>query len=247
MNVEDFVIIEFNNIYTANNQKGKLIELKNRHCSCFIVTLSGSIKFTYEGGSVVVDSTHPVFIPEGLSYINECLEDAQSLVFGFHTLDKYQFPFVLSHISHRLAEERYEAIEKALMSGAREKSMLVLGELYSLAALLFSASEKLSSGDVIIKKATEYIYSNYSDPTLTVSAVAEQCFVSEIYLRKLFGKKLGIAPFKFITEVRMSRAEGLARERIPVKEIAVSVGFSDIYQFSRAYKKYFGYPPSETI
>ena len=246
MNCENFIITKFNNIYTANDQKGKLIELKDRYCACFIVPLSGSIKFTYDGGSVMADSSHPVFIPEGLSYKNECLEDAKSLVFGFHTLDKYQFPHVLSQISHSLAVEKYEVIEKALISDTRENSMVVLSELYSLASRLFSVSEKLSSGDVIIKKATEFICSNYNAPTLTVSVVAGQCFVSEIYLRKLFNEKLRTTPFKFITKIRMTRARDLARERIPIKEIAIAVGFSDIYQFSRAYKKYFGYSPSET-
>ena len=31
-----------------------------------------------------------------------------------------------------------------------------------------------------------------------------------------------------------------------VKEIAAAVGYSDIYQFSRAYKRHFGFPPSKT-
>ena len=33
----DFVITEFSNIYEASNAKGKILELKNRYCSCFIV------------------------------------------------------------------------------------------------------------------------------------------------------------------------------------------------------------------
>ena len=243
MNSESFVITKFNNIYTALNQKGKIIELKSRHCACFIVTLRGSIRFTHSGGSIVADSTHPVFIPEGLSYINECLEDAHSLVFSFHTLDKYRFPWVLSAVSHSFAAERYEAIEKTLISEPSEKSMIRLSELYSLAAKLFSTTKKLSSADAVIRTATEFIHANYRDPALTVSAVAGHCFVSEIYLRKLFAKKLGTTPFRLITKTRMTRARDLARERIPIKEIATAVGFSDIYQFSRAYKKHFGYSP----
>lgn len=247
MNGENFIITKFNNIYTANNQKGRIIELKSRYCSCFIVTLYGSIRFSYDGGSIVADSTHPVFIPEGLSYTNECIEDTKSLIFNFHTLEKYRIPEVLSRVSHRLTEETYSSIEKDVISDTRESSMTILSELYSLASKLFSISEKLSSSDEIVKKATEFICSNYSANTLTVSVVARECFVSEIYLRKLFEKKLNTTPFKYLTEVRMTRARDLARERIPIKEIAGAVGFSDIYQFSRAYKKFYGFPPSETV
>lgn len=243
---ENFIIAEFNSIFTANNTKGKIIELKNRYCSCFIVTFNGSIKFSYEGGSVVADSEHPVFIPEGLTYQNECLEDAESLVFNFHTLNKHTMPMVLSSVSHRFVIETYDEIEKALFLGTAENKMTVLSELYSLASRLFAVNEKPSHGNAVIKKATEYICSNYNNSELTVSQVACECFVSEVYLRKLFAKKMNITPFKYIVNVRMKRAHALALERFPVKEIAYLVGYADIYQFSRAYKKHFGYPPSET-
>ena len=244
---ESFIITEFNSIFTANNTKGKIIELKNRYCSCFIVTFSGSIRFSYDGGSVVADSAHPVFIPEGLTYQNECLEDAKSLVFNFHTLEKYADPMVLSSVSHRFAAEKYEEIEKALFLSTAENKMTVLCELYSLASRLFAVSEKLSPANIVIKKATEYICSNYSHSELTVSQVARECFVSEVYLRKLFAEKMNTTPFNYITKVRMKHAHDLARERFPVKEIAHLVGYADIYQFSRAYKKYFGYYPSKTV
>ena len=243
----DFVITEFSNIYEASNAKGKILELKNRYCSCFIVTLSGSIKFSYSGGSVIADGNHPIFIPEGLSYKNECLEDAESLVFNFHTLKKYAAPATLSRVSHRVAVEIYEAIEKAVISDTDESRMTVLSKLYSLAADLFSASKEASFKDEIINKATEYIRSSYQQPSLTVAQVASECFVSDTYLRKLFVEKLNTTPFVYITEIRMNHARNLALEKISVKEIAATVGFSDIFQFSRAYKKHFGYPPSKTL
>ena len=247
MKQDNFIITEFSNIFEANNAKGKIFEWESRYCSCFIVTFSGSLRFTYEGGSIVADSSHPVFIPEGLTYKNECIKDAKSLVFNFHTLEKYSEPAVLSQISHRFATEKYEEIEKALVFGSAESRMTVLSALYALASELFAAPKKNSASSLVLAKATEYICSNYSRPTLTVSEVASECFVSEIYLRKLFAKKLGTTPFSFVTKTRMTRARNLLKEKIPVKEIALSVGYTDIYQFSRAYKKHFGYPPSETV
>ena len=107
MKPENFIITEFSNIYEANNAKGKILELKKRYCSCFIITFYGSIKFSYNDGSVVADSSHPVFIPEGLTYQNECLDDAKSLVFNFHTLKKYDVPMILSSVPHGFATEKY--------------------------------------------------------------------------------------------------------------------------------------------
>lgn len=247
MKSENFIITDFNNIFTANDHKGKTIEIKNRYCSSFIVTLSGSIRFTYANGNIVADSDHPVFIPEGLTYKNECLEDAKSLVFNFHTLEKQEEPSVLSPVFHVFATEKYNEIEKVHLSNSPENQMVIFRELYSLAAKLFSTRQKLSAGNETINKATEYICLNYALSNLTVSQVARECFVSEIYLRKLFGEKLNITPFYYITKVRMTHARNLIQEKIPIKEVAGLVGYSDIYQFSRAYKKHFGYPPSATV
>ena len=116
MELQDFIITRFNNIYIANNQKGRILEQKNRQRSCFIIPLSGSIKLICNGETTVTDCQHPVFIPEGLTYTNVCIEEAKSLVFNFHTLKKYDAPVSLSKISPRLATEAYEAIEKAVVA-----------------------------------------------------------------------------------------------------------------------------------
>ena len=245
--IDDFIITEFKCIYTANDAVHRLLNLKNRYCSCFIVTLSGSIRFTYDGGSIVADTDHPVFIPEGLSYRNECLENAVSLVFNFHTRGKPAAPTVLSRISHQFATEKYREIEKAQLQNTAESKMTVLCELYSLASKLFATSGALSPADEVVKKATEHIAANYAKSTLTVAQIAHECFVSETYLRKLFVSKMNTTPSSYITKIRMDRAYHLAKEHLPVKEIAGLVGYADIYQFSRAYKKYFGCCPSRTV
>ena len=71
------------------------------------------------------------------------------------------------------------------------------------------------------------------------------CAVSEVYLRKLFEKELQASPYGKITEMRMDKAKMLIEEKRPLKEIADSVGYSDVFQFSRAYKRYFGHAPTK--
>ena len=81
---------------------------------------------------------------------------------------------------------------------------------------------------------------------LTVREVARRCSISEVYLRKLFARELGMSPSRKLTELRMQRAQLLIAEKRPLKEISEGVGYSDVFQFSRAYKRYFGYPPSKS-
>ncbi|MBQ6893188.1 MAG: helix-turn-helix transcriptional regulator, partial [Clostridia bacterium] len=127
-----------------------------------------------------------------------------------------------------------------------QKNILIMKELYTIAGELFSVKTKQSASDKILTDAVEYMMANYHDASLTVEKVAAHCFISEIYLRKLFDKKYGTTPFKKLCEIRMKKAYLLTKEKRPVKEIAASVGYSAVYQFSRAYKKYYGKSPSET-
>lgn len=230
-----FIITEFKNIFTASDPAGRRSEFKDRYAASFIITLSGSIAFHFDGGCVIADREHPVFLPRGLDYVNECTEDAYSLVFSFDTLFEYEKPCVLSPVSESFATECYKKIER---SGAQA----ILAQLYLLAQALFE--KKGSKGPV--EKAMQYMSENYADPTLTVKDIATVCYVSEIYLRKLFERERGTTPFRALTDIRMERAHALALEKRPIKEISASVGYSDLYQFSRAYKKYFGFSPSKT-
>lgn len=246
MDFENFIIKKFVNCFYARDPKGRRTEFKDRRFACFILTLKGRICFTAENGCVTTSENQAVFLPRGLSYTNECLEDAESIVLNFLTEEEYTEPLALRAVSQKIAKECYGNIKKASASLSRKRNVLIMKEMYAVAAELFSDDEKQSAADKILTSAVEYMMENYGDASLTVEKVAAHCFISEIYLRKLFEKKYGTTPFKMLTDIRMKKAYLLAKEKRPIKEIAASVGYSAVYQFSRAYKKYYGEPPSET-
>ena len=95
------------------------------------------------------------------------------------------------------------------------------------------------------ERALAFMRQQGDRPSLTVADVAEHCHVSEIWLRKLFARELGTSPHRKLTELRMQRAALLLAEKRPIKEIALRVGYADVYQFSRAYKRYYGYAPTQ--
>ena len=74
-------------------------------------------------------------------------------------------------------------------------------------------------------------------------AFAASCCISTVYLNKLFHKELGVTPFFYIVQRRMAIARELLREHCSVGEVARLVGYGDIYQFSRAFKKHYGASP----
>ena len=128
-------------------------------------------------------------------------------------------------------------------NGIKGDEAKAFGELYFLMSALF-AVPAVTPSEKVLKASREYIDHHYASPSLSVKSISEYCFVSESYLRKLFSDKLARSPFQYITDVRMQKAQILLYEKRPIVEIARLVGYSDVYQFSRAYKRYYGYAPT---
>ena len=244
--MEHFVITEFCSLFIAQDPAGRKLRLENRKSSCFIITVKGKIRFTYDSGSLIAQAGAPIFLPKGLSYLNECLETAESYVLNFQTSEQNRYPMQLSAVSASLAREYYERISTASASSLLSDRLSVFEALYSLACRLMGRCETDDKMHPPVKKALQFISQNYERPDITVKAVADHCYISEVYLRKLFKEDLNVSPFQKIIELRMTRAKMLVDEKRPLKEIADAIGYSDVFQFSRAYKRYFGCSPSKS-
>lgn len=241
-----FTITEFRGALIANDATGRKIRLKSRYAACMIVTIQGRIRFTHGSTTFIVDKDHPIFLPQGYAYENECLEHAISYVFNFRTLEEDLEARLLTPVPEVFVRGHYKTIRDNPILPSGQNGMLVFGELYALAHRLFFDLSPETEQDKLLNRALRYITENYAESTLVIGDIAKACYISEIYLRKLFAKKIHKAPHQVLTEVRMRRAYTLASEKRPVKEIAQSVGYADVSQFSRAYKRYFGHTPSET-
>ena len=239
--MEKMIITAVADCFYARDSRGHKIEMNQRRHACFIVTIKGKIRFTFSDHVLICDKEHPVFLPYGACYRNECINSAESYVFNFMTKDNHQ-PMLLSQPNEMKVKKAFEQIS-ARHSMSFEDEAKAIGELYYLMSALF-AVPAVSLSEKVLRTSLEYIGYHYASPSLSVKSISEYCFISESYLRKLFSDKLGRSPFQYITDVRMQKAKMLLYEKRPIVEIAILVGYSDIYQFSRAYKRYYGYAPS---
>ncbi|MGV8095246.1 MAG: helix-turn-helix domain-containing protein [Mangrovibacterium sp.] len=96
-----------------------------------------------------------------------------------------------------------------------------------------------------IKQGIEIIHKEYCSE-IKVNHIAAECGVSERYFRKLFKKYMESTPHDYCNNLRISKAvELLSNRRIPIKEIAYSVGYSTPQYFCRAFKKAYGLTPQK--
>lgn len=84
---------------------------------------------------------------------------------------------------------------------------------------------------------------------LDIAEIAEKCGVSECYFRRLFHEYSGESPIAFRQRHRIERAKQLllSDEHFSIGEIAQELNFSDIYHFSKTFKKFCGISPKQFL
>ena len=98
----------------------------------------------------------------------------------------------------------------------------------------------------LIKSVILYIDKNYSDTELSLAKVADEIFITPVYLSKLFKQETGVNFLDFIHKVRIDKAKNyLLDSNIKVYEVSLLVGYSNEKHFSKKFKKYVGKSPSE--
>jgi AraC-like DNA-binding protein len=96
-----------------------------------------------------------------------------------------------------------------------------------------------------LSQIRKYIRYNYM-MDITAESVAKSFGYERTYLYRIFKRKYGIGVKEYIINIRMDNAKRFLLEGRSVGETAALTGYKDEFNFSRAYKKHFGIPPSHT-
>ncbi len=93
--------------------------------------------------------------------------------------------------------------------------------------------------------ALSVIRRDFGDERLSLGAVAYSIATSRRQLQRVFAEQ-GTSFRRELQRVRMAHAaELLSQQRLPVAAVARAVGYREAAQFSKAFRRHHGHPPSE--
>lgn len=96
-----------------------------------------------------------------------------------------------------------------------------------------------------VRRVTEYL-KEHLDQDVRLEDLANAVGLSRFHFCTAFRQATGLAPHRWLIELRMSRArELLADTRLPVVQVALAVGYQAPSAFAAAFRKFAGVTPTE--
>lgn len=115
-----------------------------------------------------------------------------------------------------------------------------LGELITGAG---AAPNRSGRGSVL--ERARILIDTHCTEDIGVEDIADNVGLSRSYFSKAFAREFSITPREYLWNKRLDQArELLTRTTLSITEIALSVGYADLYTFSHSYRRRFGHAPS---
>ena len=185
------------------------------------------------------DEEHPADCCLSVSYSDEAVESARSAV----TLSDVP----ILRLTNRLAFLRRALQACAAGDEARTESLAgqVLWSLSRAASPrpLFRP-ERLAWYAARVDRAKAMIEAHHAEP-LSLSMLARDAGMSVFHFARIFAELEGRPPHRFLTEVRLARAEARLRAGAAVTDTCFAVGFGSLSHFVTTFRRRYGIRPSD--
>lgn len=208
--------------------------------------IRGNSTFYTKGQNLRAETGSVVYIPPGVDYR--------------HKTDKPEKVIILHLQSMGQIEDRIQVISNAvgleplflrLLETWEEGGLAFYNRCMSLlygifAELLHRQEQDAQPVPAAIGPGIQKMRRSFRDPRLTVAELARECFVSEVYFRRVYRAYAGESPLQTLLNLRFQYARDLLRSGYytPTRVAELS-GFSDVKYFRVAFKKRYGETPSE--
>ncbi len=246
--LSDLIITKVYSVSTMYTEKSR--KKRQRTNWCIGIKSEGETEYICNGKKYISNINNIVLLPKGSSYEWNCVEPGHYsfIEFECEKACSDMFSFKVGNGDEIL--KRLTALERKRNAKSSALEMESIYETYGILLELLRTVEKkyAPSGNYQkIKPAVEYINQNYKKH-ITNEELSALTGFSTVYFRKLFTENVNMSPISYLHTVRIRKAKDLFHGDFgSVSDVALSLGYSSIYDFSKTFKKYVGISPTEYI
>ena len=231
-------------MYSPENKGGKRVD---RSCWAIIIKYEGETVYTSSKKQRISNLSHIMLLPKGCSYEWECTRPGHYFVIEFESKLTHGEPLCFPMRNSEKILDTFRELERKRNLKHPLVEQESIRDTYGVILMLAQAqSERYTPTEKQrqIAPALEYISQNYHK-RITNDQLAALTGLSTVYFRKLFTETVGESPIVCAHRLRITKAkEMLKSDYGTLGEIARSLGYASLYDFSRDFKKHTGHPPS---
>jgi len=185
-------------------------------------------------------------------YFNDLFERSDD--FGFvikESLESKHFIHSLDIVSfNRLRYKIFSIIQEQIHPGFGTQSQILISIndlLLNLNRAVYDSIHRPESSKeyTLFEKILAYI-DVHIDERITLDDIASTFYVSKYHASHLFSSAAGISLHQYITKRRLALCRTAIEKGMMPTKASAQYGFKDYSVFYKAYKKEYGYPPSES-
>ena len=246
--LSNLIITKVCSASTLYSEKNTSFKRVDRHRWAVIIKYEGETSYTSNGQHYTSNINHIMLLPKGCSYTGQCTIAGHFSTIEFEsdsTCDHLLcFPVKNGEKIHKLFKdlEYKRTLRKPMyeMESIKDTYTILLA-LMQAVQTKYLPSEKQQK----LYPVLEYISENYNRH-LTNDTLAQVAGMSTAYFRKLFTELMGTSPMVYTKQLRIEQAKQMLKSDYgTLSEVAQSLGYSNLYDFSRDFKKHTGVTPSK--
>ena len=239
-------------IVSSFHKEGKpYSRIENRAYHGFIIKIKGSSEYVFQDKRLTLKEGEMIFLPKGATYENRLTSNGQNLYTSINFFADHAplEPKVFQIDNFYGAQYIYQSFSEMWNFGMVSDKYKCTSIFYELISYI-SRIEHMDNSDKkkyhIIESAIKYLKKHVYDTTLKINRLHLACGVSDTYFRKIFVSIFNMTPQEYLVEARLSYAKSIIEsgDFETIAEVAELSGYSDALYFSKAFKKKYGYPPS---
>ncbi len=226
-------------------------KVENRQTHGFIIKIKGHTDYIIKGGNIGISEGELIFLPKGSCYEYKSDPNQENTYTSINFQAELENPQigVYSVADFYDAEFLYQSFSELWRFGNSSDKYKCMSVFYNLISYIskiehMESSQKRKSG--LIDPAVEYLKKHIYENDFKTEKLHHLCGISDTYFRKIFMLRFNMTPQEYIIVKRLSHAKAILEsgDYDTIREVAESVGYSDPLYFGKAFKKIYGFAPS---
>ncbi len=246
MEIDNLTVTEIDFVISRiKNKNWKIDGLTNKKFNILAFAVDGNAFYKVNGDELEIERGDILFFRKGQVHSATTVEDNPwsyySIAFDLNC------DVAIPVLSRAKSFYRYEKLLQRLYYEwtAKNNSYKIMCRSIMMELLCMIIRENSLPRAGVIEEIKNYMIENY-DKSLTVEELAHMAGVSKSHFYMLFKESTGMSAIQYHNQIKMNMARDILQSGDSnVTQTAQSLGYDDIYYFSRLFKKIIGISPSK--